>query len=88
MEENNDFGLKEGPRLVVIPEQRYYSCWGCKHYSNQMIESGMNPTYRESCTLMVNASTRMYSDIDGGKTPDNCPFLTSTKREDKINDIL
>jgi hypothetical protein len=53
-----------------------------------MIESGMNPTYRESCTIMPDASTRMYLDIDGGKTPDNCPFLTSTKREDKINDIL
>ena len=88
MEENNDFGLKEGPRLLVIPEQRYYSCWGCRYYKNQMIKSGMNPTYGESCTLMTDASTRMYSTIDGGKTPDNCPFLTSTKREDKIKDIL
>jgi hypothetical protein len=79
--------LKEGPHLTVIPEKRYYSCWGCKYYQHQMIQSGMNPIYRESCTLMPDASTQMYSTIDGGKTPDNCPFLTQQKREDKINDI-
>ncbi len=88
MEENNEFGLKQGPRLLVIPEQRYYSCLGCKYYNNRMMESGINPVYKESCTLMASAITKMYTRIDGGKTPDNCPFLTSTKREDRINDIL
>ena len=80
--------LKEGPQLLIIPEQRQYTCWGCKHYSNQMMQSGINPIYTESCTLMGSAITKLYTTIDGGKTPDNCPFLISTKREDKINDIL
>ena len=76
--------LKEGPHLTVIPEQRYYSCWGCKYHKYQMLQSGINPAYTESCELLP---YHKYSDLNRSETPDNCPFLIQQKRQDKINDI-
>jgi hypothetical protein len=84
MEENKDIELNDGPQLMIIPEKRYYSCWGCKYYNFKMMQSGLHPIYRDSCKLLPE---HIYSDINQSETPDNCPFLTQQKREDKINDI-
>jgi len=41
-----------GPKLEVIPEQRYYTCHGCKYYQHMIIKSGFRPEYDSVCTKM------------------------------------
>ena len=79
--------LNEGPQQVVIPEQRYWSCFACKHYQYRM-------------DLLVCQKLDMYGRemdpdgahfflfvLDDGKTPKQCPFLKSTERDQKLNDL-
>jgi hypothetical protein len=87
---------KTGPTLVIIPEQRVYNCFGCKYHDFKMIRSGLNPMYDTNCLKMD-----LYGNIlpDGektiipyildndSKTPEQCPFLKSEKRSDKINNL-
>ena len=55
--------MKEGPTLVVIPEQRVWNCFSCKYYSYQMIQSGFNPTYESLC-LKLNQQGQPITDGD------------------------
>lgn len=88
---------KIGPTLHIIPEKRVYSCWGCKYFKHQMIQSGFNPIYESSC-LKMNSQGLVLSDeevkrniiplkIADGKTPPHCPYLKSEERNDKINNL-
>jgi len=86
-----------GPQLTVIPEQKHYTCWGCKYYKYQMIRSGFNPLINHECKKMnllgdvlednkVEYNVSAYV-LDEGKTPNKCPYLKSSKRNDKLNDL-
>ena len=87
--------LNEGPQQVVIPEQRYWSCFACKHYEYKMTNSGMNPKYESVCKKLdmygkeINSNDAYYFlfVLDDGKTPQQCPFLKSTDRDQKLNDL-
>jgi hypothetical protein len=89
--------LNEGPQQVVIPEQRYWSCFACKHYEYRMTSSGMNPQYESICKKLdmygreVTPNDTGYPFflfvLDDGKTPQQCPFLKSTDREQKLNEL-
>lgn len=87
--------LNEGPQQVVIPEQRYWSCFACKHYEYRMVKSGMNPKYESVCQKLDMYGIEMDPDeahfflfvLDDGKTPKQCPFLKSTERDQKLNDL-
>lgn len=89
------FGEEIGPREVVIPEQRFYSCMGCKYYSHTMVRSGMHPIYSTTCKKLDTFGKEVSEDDIvlenyriGERTPDCCPFLKSVKRNDKIDGIL
>ena len=88
--------LSEGPQQVVIPEQRYWSCFSCKHYDHRMIHSGMNPQYESVCKKLDMYGKEISREgpfpfflfpLEDGKTPQQCPFLKSTERDKKINDL-
>ena len=92
------FGEEIGPKQVIIPEQRFYSCWGCKFYSLQMVRSGNHPVYESNCNAMDSTGKEIVEDpnvihlfryrLNDDKTPDCCPYLKSKQREDKIDKIL
>lgn len=89
---------KIGPTLHIIPEQRVYSCWGCKYFRHQMVQSGFHPIYESSC-LKMNYEGTVLSDegvkvniipltIVDGKTPLCCPYLKRVQRDDKLNNLI
>ena len=94
--------MKEGPNLQIIPEQRIYTCWGCKWYNHQMVQSGRNPKYETTCLKLdhtgkpieednesINNILLFHFDLSNSdETPQCCPFLKSQIREDKINNII
>ena len=91
------FGEKIGPSETVIPEQRFYSCFGCKYFNHYMIQSGQYPRYETVCTKMNWDGTvledgelclRNYQLGDKRETPECCPYLKSTMRDDKLDKIL
>jgi hypothetical protein len=86
-----------GPQITIIPEQKYYSCWGCKYYDYFMLRSGLNPLYIHNCKKMniegneldddnVKYNTSPYL-LDDGKTPPICPYIKIEQRNDKLNDL-
>lgn len=87
---------KIGPTLHIIPEQRVYSCFGCKYHDFKMIRSGLNPMYDTNC-LKMDLEGNILSDDEktvipyildnDSKTPPICPYLKSEERNDKINDL-
>lgn len=89
--------LNEGPQQVVIPEQRYWSCMTCKYYEYRMLKSGMNPEYESVCKKLDMYGKEVDTNSTGypfflfvltdEKTPQQCPFLKSTERDQKINDL-
>lgn len=92
--------MKEGPTLVVIPEQRVWNCFSCKYYSYKMIHSGFDPKYESLC-LKLNQQGQLIADGESGtayplmlnyftigdRTPKECPFLQSMERDNKIEDL-
>lgn len=40
---------QEGPKEIVIPEQRFMSCYGCNFFKQQLVVSGRNPEYCANC---------------------------------------
>ena len=95
-------GDDEGPKEVVIPEQRYYTCLNCKFYEFKMISSGGSfggtqmPLYSYTCQALditgkpvSEMENSLYGfQLDGEKTPDCCPYLKAQKRNDKIDKII
>ena len=90
---------REGPELKVIPEhvipeERYYTCWGCKYREHNMVRSGKNPIYKNECTHPDALETydweRGNLDVSDGsymipnstnRTPPWCPFLKDVKSD-------
>ncbi len=91
------FGEKEGPTEMVIPEQKFYSCFTCKNYSHKMIKSGMFPIYETTCSILdwngdvikddPNTFIINHYQLNDGKTPDCCPFIKSINRDDKLKEL-
>lgn len=77
---------QQGPKKIVIPEQRFYSCYGCDFHQNKLVVSGRNPKRADNCThpefpikpneIVGNLSRDKDDHV---KTPSNCPFIKSTK---------
>jgi len=91
------FGEEIGPKEVVIPEQRFYSCFSCKFYDHFMVQSGQNPIYDTVCRKLNSIGEELedgelcltnYNLNCNEKTPDCCPYLKANKRNDKIDKIL
>ena len=95
-------GDDEGPKEVVIPEQRYYTCLNCKFYDYKMIKSGGSfgdtyiPLYSHTCQALditgkpvseIEISLYRF-ELEGDTTPDCCPYLKAQKRNDKIDKII
>lgn len=88
---------KIGPTLHIIPEQRVYSCWSCKYFRHQMVQSGFHPIYESSClkmnyegTVLDDEETKVNTipfKITDAKTPSNCPYLKSVQRDDKLSQL-
>lgn len=76
----------EGPSEVIIPEQRYISCYGCKWYDRRLYRSGKNPLYKQTCT---NKDRPIYAEEIGGirmaETPDWCPIIKQNNETNKNN---
>lgn len=79
------FEKREGPKEVVIPEQRFLSCWGCVHYDHRMLKSGFNPIYADICEHPDLEPHMKYYMLEGNltsnKTPEWCPCLIKTKEQ-------
>lgn len=91
------FGEEIGPSEVVIPEQRLYSCFGCKFYDHNMVRSGQYPVYESVCKKLNSMGVELedgelclfkYQLDRDNKTPDCCPYLKANIRNDKIDKIL
>lgn len=93
------FGDKIGPTETVIPEQRFYSCLGCKYFDHFMVKSGQHPVYDTVCKRMDYQGNVLeegelclnhypLSLSHRNETPSCCPYLKSTMRDDKLNKIL
>lgn len=88
---------EEGPKLTIIPEQRYYTCWSCKYYRYDMLQSGLNPVYESTCIKMNTSGTELTDDqikrnvspfVIVSKTPSECPYLKSVKLDDRLKDLF
>lgn len=87
-----------GPREIVIPEKRLYSCYNCKFYEHYMVSSGQHPVYESVCKKMniigdeiedSKLSTFFFIlSSSEEKTPDCCPYLKAIKRNDRIDSLL
>jgi hypothetical protein len=72
----------EGPTIRRIPEQVYNTCTGCKWYKHQLVRSGRDPVYIDSCHHPVWTERRynMFQEesmrlIEGSETPVWCPVV-------------
>lgn len=73
---------QEGPKEIIIPEQRFMSCYGCEYHSHRMVMSGRDPKYADDCNhpkfpIPIGVMRgNLSKDIDGHiKTPRMCPFV-------------
>ena len=70
---------QEGPVKIIIPAREVITCGMCKYYQHQLIRSGRNPIYQDTCThesapkhgLIGNLHTGINGDVVPG---DWCPF--------------
>ena len=74
----------EGPKEIIIPEQRYVSCSRCKYYNQSMVKSGNHPIYSYNCNHPAIEQERLiftgnlHKNVAGVvETPDWCPYLKS-----------
>jgi len=79
-----------GPREIIIPEQRYKSCSGCKYYEYKLLKSGMDPVYHSVCNhpeiAEKNIGAKRISDYKNPvETPEWCPFLQIQNQVETIN---
>lgn len=82
---------QEGPREVIIPEQKIISCSGCIHFSRNMVKSGFNPIYESKCNILSPPFGRRINEhpfLRYFVVDDECPFLKSFKRDETINKLL
>jgi hypothetical protein len=89
---------KIGPTLQIIPEQRIYSCFGCKYHEYRILRTGLNPVFDTNC-LKMNIYGEVLEDKDissnvgpfildnNSKTPSQCPYIKTEERNDKISDL-
>jgi hypothetical protein len=71
-----------GPKEIIIPEQKFLSCYGCEFHKVELVASGRNPIRADNCThpkfpLTSNRLTGNLSrdNDDQVKTPKMCPFI-------------
>lgn len=79
---------QEGPKEIVIPEQRFMSCHGCDFHTNRLFQSGRNPVYHDNCNhpdfprKPRALSGNLHKNIDGHlQTPIDCPFRKKEQRD-------
>jgi hypothetical protein len=72
---------QKGPKEIVIPEQRFLSCYGCEFHKVELIKSGKNPVRADNCThpeFPIKSNTLSgnltRSKDDHIETPSGCPF--------------
>jgi hypothetical protein len=76
----------EGPKEVIIPEQKFLSCQSCDHYHHTMVKSGMHPIYKSDCRHPELPEKNLVFNFEHGnlsgtnisgmvETPKWCPFL-------------
>lgn len=70
---------KECYTIVIIPEQKYKSCYGCKYYENRMLKSGLDPLYMDNCThsnspMNYNMRGNLVNMFGRVETPEWCPI--------------
>lgn len=72
---------QQGPKEIVIPAQRFMSCYGCEFHTHSMVHSGRDPKYADNCThpnfgRPASWMGNLHKDPDGHLiTPPNCPFI-------------
>lgn len=82
------WGKNNGPREVVIPEQRYMSCGGCKYYNHKMVRSGLQPEFVTFCNHpsfeeyanFFQKVRELSSPFQEMRTPEWCPFIVAPPR--------
>lgn len=91
MKSNYNRQGNEGPSVVIVPEQKYTTCIGCKYYEYKLTISGRNPVYASNCihTLTLR-SFSVYGNLDQGyngivETPTWCPFKNPQILVDTVN---
>lgn len=76
---------QEGPKEIVIPEQRFLSCYGCDFHKTQLVVSGKNPKRADNCNhpefpMPIGFLGNLSKDKDDHvKTPIHCPFRKKEK---------
>jgi hypothetical protein len=86
------FDMKqEGPKEIVIPEQKFLSCYGCDFHKSQLVKSGRDPEYSHNCTHPKFPTPPSHNRIFSGNlkqnedghivTPRDCPFIPKEERD-------
>lgn len=73
---------QDGPKEIVIPEQRFMSCYGCRWHHSELVKSGKNPIRKDVCTHEDMQVRGLSRDILGHiATPTHCPFRKNEPRD-------
>lgn len=78
---------QEGPKEIVIPQQRFLSCYGCDFHKSKLWVSGRNPKYVHNCEhpdfwIKPSQLGNLHPDDDDQiKTPIDCPFRKKEVRD-------
>jgi len=81
---------KIGPTLQIIPEQRIYSCFGCKYHEfNNCLKMNINGEVLEDTSRLKRKNGILIPFIleNNSETPPQCPYLKTEERNDKISDL-
>ena len=81
------YGDREGPSEIIIPEQRYMSCGGCKYFTYDLVKSGHHPIHAHNCTHESappkggfyggNLTEGIYNEVHPGSW---CPFVNKEEQ--------
>lgn len=79
---------QEGPKEIVIPEQRFLSCYGCDYHKSTLVKSGRDPQRAHNCEhpeFPQRASRflgNLHENSDGHvEPPIDCPFRKKEQRD-------
>ena len=78
----------EGPKQIVIPEQKFLSCSKCKYFERKLMKSGKHPHFRINCNHTDAQLPGLFcgnlteNTVGVVETPNWCPFL---KNQSTVN---
>jgi len=84
--------MQQGPKEVVIPEQRILTCTGCEFYTHRMVKSGHNPIYADHCNHDIASFKNTFIcgnlSLDKNKLPIPGDWCVFNKKKDELQKTI